>query len=227
MHVWAGAATPAPGWTTPVQTRWPRISLASSFKVPLVDARHRTGLHPASRRREGPRPRSVPEPGQHGATKCGSWKAKAPIRHEPHYVLPGAWLAAAATPATSTSRVPTGSDERHHRLGRRGATANTYTLHYAPDGGLTATDSWHHRRQLHRADATACLSDAVQGEVPAPGRPAGAEDRQRRPGVGAGDPERADRGLGRERRRASRWTPPACKSPACWTTCTPTTAIWA
>jgi pullulanase-type alpha-1,6-glucosidase len=135
LHVWEGALNPNPGWTDPV--RWDEIDgFGPVFRVDLVDGAPQLAyiLHRGDNKDPGPDQFLVFD--QHGYEV---WQISGADPDDP-YVLPVP-VSGGANPGNLAEQRAYWVGENTIAWAAATSSANSYSLHYAPTGGLAASDS--------------------------------------------------------------------------------------
>ena len=139
LHVWDGAANPNPDWTHPM--RWDYLDIyGPAFKIDLVPGAHELAyiIHRGDTKDPGPDQFLRVDPWGYEVWQLEGERPGAP--EVPHYVLP---ILTAAGPNSGDIDVQMAYwiSEDTIAWAAGDDSNNTYKLHYAPDGGLTATDT--------------------------------------------------------------------------------------
>ncbi|MGD8586585.1 MAG: alpha-amylase family glycosyl hydrolase, partial [Chloroflexota bacterium] len=138
MHVWTGAANPNPSWQEPVRPVGFDI-FGPIFNVPLADGATQLAyiLHRGDTK----------DPGPDQFLTLDEWgyevwqlEGEGPDAEKPHYVLP-ILAAGGANPGNINQQQAYWVSEDTIAWAAADSSANSYTLHYAPAGGLEATDA--------------------------------------------------------------------------------------
>ena len=136
MHVWEGAASPNPSWQEPVRPVDIDI-FGPVFNVPLVaDATQLAYiLHRGDEKDPGPDQFLVLDKWGHEVWQL---QGEGPNPEEPHYVLP-LLATGGANPGNINEQSAYWVDARTIAWDAATSPSLSYTLHYAPEGGLEAT----------------------------------------------------------------------------------------
>ena len=139
MHVWTGAAEPLPTWTDPL--RWESLdTFGPLFRVPLVDEATQLAyiIHRGDEKDPGPDQFLVLDKWGYEVWQLEGESPVSP--EEPHYVLPILGVAG-PNPGNIAEQSAYWVSENTIAWASAEDSGNTYRLHYAPDGGLEATDT--------------------------------------------------------------------------------------
>jgi pullulanase-type alpha-1,6-glucosidase len=138
LHVWDGAANPNPSWQDPV--RWDRLDIFGPvFNIDLVDGAPALAyiIHRGDTKDPGPDQFLMFDPWGYEVWQL---EGEGPDPDQPHYVLP---ILAAAGPNPGNINEQRAYWVSQDTIAWAAAESadNTYTLNYAPEGGLAATDT--------------------------------------------------------------------------------------
>jgi pullulanase-type alpha-1,6-glucosidase len=138
MHVWDGAASPNPSWGEPV--RWDHLDIfGPAFKIDLVDGAPQLAyiIHRGDTKDPGPDQFLSFDPWGYEVWQL---EGEGPDPDQPHYVLP-ILAEPGANPGDINQQQAYWVDASTIAWKVAGDASLTYKLHYAPIGGLAATDT--------------------------------------------------------------------------------------
>ncbi len=139
LHVWNGAANPNPGWTDPV--RWEALDIFGPiFRVDLVEGAPELAhiVHRGDEKDPGPDQFLVFEPWGYEVWQLQAAEPDTP--NEPQFVYP-LLGAQGANPGNINQQSAYWVDENTIAWAAAADPGLTYALHFAPQGGLAATDT--------------------------------------------------------------------------------------
>ncbi len=137
MHVWEGSASPTE-WPSPVKPVATDI-FGPVFNVPLADNATQLAyiLHRGDEKDPGPDQFLVLEK---WGFEVWQLQGEGPNPDEPHYVLPVLAGAGSGNPGNINQQSAFWVDDETIAWGAAANSGLTYTLHYAPEGGLATTE---------------------------------------------------------------------------------------